>query len=151
MRAECGPQGAACAKGLLFPVTGLGRIRLIDCLVDTSVISEMWTRSGSLGETFCGLVFEVGGGDTEPCWITDGSALRSHGFHPCLHPLYPPPRPWRSTPWLVDDHLTLLPAMRLGRNKQLSLCSLEGYPLGVGCFLTSSEPISDFGSGLSFV
>jgi hypothetical protein len=27
----------------------------------------------------------------EPFWITDGPALRSHGFHPCLHPFYPPP------------------------------------------------------------
>jgi hypothetical protein len=40
MKAECGPQGVACAKGLLFHVTGLGRIRLMDCLVDIKVISE---------------------------------------------------------------------------------------------------------------
>jgi hypothetical protein len=40
MKAECGPQGVVCAKGLLFPVTGLGRIRLMGLSGRHSVISE---------------------------------------------------------------------------------------------------------------
>jgi hypothetical protein len=60
-------------------------------------------------------------------------------------PLSPPPWPWHSTP--IGERSPDLPPLYacLGRNEQLSLCSLEGFPLGVGLFLTSSEPISKFG------
>jgi hypothetical protein len=65
-------------------------------------------------------------------------------------PLFPPSLTFYS---LIGQRPPDLPPLYacLGRNERLSLCSLEVYPLGVGRFITSGEPISKFDSGLWFV
>jgi hypothetical protein len=56
-------------------------------------------------------------------------------------PLFPPSLTFYS---LIGQRSPDLPPLYpcLGRNEEFILCSLEGYPLGVGRFLSSSEPIS---------
>jgi hypothetical protein len=88
---------------------------------------------------------------TEPCWISDGSALSRHGLHPFLHPLYflPSMRLYALIGQLSPDFPP--PYACLGRKEQLSLCSLKEYPFGTGRLLASGEPISKFGFNLGFV
>jgi hypothetical protein len=60
--------------------------------------------------------------------------------HPCIPSTFPK---------LSRDPLPTYGS--LGRNENLSLCSLKEYPLGTGRLLASGEPISKFGFDLGFV